>query len=140
MSIAELLGLNLNDLWASLTNGKITPIPARRWALSIDHESFGNVVTSHTVGVDATGAWAKWVFAYDNDHDGDTAAKPGQIQSWITKDKKHIIKLDDKDVTKDSVLLRATTVGFPPKGVVIVTHRFVDGVGNPREYRFDGKL
>lgn len=140
MNLALLLGMNLGDLWKALTTGQIKPIDAKRWTLSIDDESFGRCVTAHKVGTHATGAWAKWEYEIDDDEDAGTPKKKGSVQSWITAEKRHIIKVDGKDVEKDSVRVRVTTVGFPPKGVVIVLHRFVDTDGNGREFRFDGRL
>ncbi len=141
MNLAALLALNPAGLWKALTTGGIKPIDAKSWTLSIDDESFGNCIASHTVGADDKGPWAKWTYEYDDDRDPDSPKKKGEVQSWITSGGRHIIKVDGKDVEKDSVRVRVTTVGvFPPKGVVIVLHRFVDGSGDGREYRFDGRL
>ncbi len=141
MNPFDLLKLNPADLWKALTTGGIKPIDANRWSLTIDDEPFGAVITKHTLGVDATGGWAKWEYEYDDDQDPDTAKIKGDVQSWFTTNKKHIIKVDDKDVEKDSVRVRVTTVGFlPPKVVVIVLHRFVDSTGDARLIRFDGRL
>lgn len=141
MDLLDLLKLGSFDIWNSLVHGDIKPIDAKRWSVSVDDEPFGSVITRHTVGVDDTGAWAKWEYEYDDDQDPDTVKVTGTVQSWITASKRHVIKVNGKDVEKDSVRVRVTTVGFlPPKGVLIVLHRFVDGNGDARLIRFDGRL
>ncbi len=137
MNIADLLKLSFSGAWNALNSGQIRPIPANRWTLSIDDERIGNVIKTHTVGADAEGAWSKWTYEYEDDEGNNVQ---GSVQSWITPNKKHIIRVDGKDVEKDSVRIRVTTVGFPPKGVLIVLHRFVDSNDEPREYRFDARL
>ncbi len=140
MKVSDILNLGWLDIWRKLAEGAIKPIAAKRWTLSIDDERIGNVITHHTVGVDETGAWSKWVWEYDDDNDAATEKLKGEIQSWITPNKRHVIKVDGKDVEKDSVRVKVTSVGFPPKGVYIVIHRFIDGSGEPRAIRLDGRL